>query len=78
MAARKMIRIREKWNIELEAMTVGLVSVSRAKRCMHHIFEFYEETFPDHNLKATADFSLKNSKGSQASNPRQHHIRASH
>jgi len=31
---------------------------------MHHIFEFYEETFPDHNLKATTDFSLKNSKAS--------------
>jgi hypothetical protein len=72
MAARKMIRIKEKWNSELEAMTAGLISLSRAKRCMHHIFEFYEETFPDHNLKATTDFSLKNSKASptqQSSQP---------
>jgi len=64
MAARKMIRIKEKWSMELEAMSAGLISLSRAKRCMHHIFEFYEETFPDHNLKATTDFSLKNSKAS--------------
>lgn len=34
---------------------------------MHHIFEFYEETFPDHNLKATTDFTLKNSKTSEQS-----------
>jgi hypothetical protein len=67
MASRKMIRIKEKWCEELEVMTVGLISVSRAKRCMHHIFEFYEETFPDHNLKATTDFSLKNSKASMNS-----------
>lgn len=37
------------------------VSSSKVKRCMHHIFEFYEETFPKHNFKATADFSAKQS-----------------
>lgn len=52
MAARKMIRIKNKWTPELEVMAGSKASAARVKRCMHHIFEFYEDTFPDHNLKA--------------------------
>jgi hypothetical protein len=66
MAARKMIRIKQKWTEELDIMAGGKLSAAKVKRCMHHIFEFYEETFPDHNLKATADLSMKASIASNS------------
>jgi hypothetical protein len=51
MAARKMIRVKEKWNNELYLMSGSRKKASQVKRCMLHIFEFYEETFPEHSLK---------------------------
>ena len=49
-----MIRVKEKWNNELYNIC-GKIPITKVKRCMAHIFEFYEETFPEHNLQATVD-----------------------
>jgi len=62
MAARKMIRIKQKWSSELQAMIEGRVKESKIKRCMAHIFEYYEETFPDHALRATVDLDSDDEK----------------
>lgn len=51
MAARKMVRVKEKWPRELELMSGQRKKASQIKRCMMHIFEFYEETFPEHSLQ---------------------------
>lgn len=45
-----MIKIKDKWPNELINMTGGRKKANQIKRCMMHIFEFYEETFPDHSL----------------------------
>lgn len=49
MAARKMVKVLDKWNRELTVMTGRGRSnkeLSQIKRCMLHIFEVYEEAFP--------------------------------
>ena len=52
MAARKMMKLKEKWPQELYNMTGQRKKASQIKRCMNHIFEFYEETFPEQSIKA--------------------------
>jgi len=51
MAARKMVRVKDKWSNELFLMSGMRKKANQVKRCMMHIFEFYEETFPEHSLK---------------------------
>jgi hypothetical protein len=48
MAARKMVKVQDKWPNELYLMSGLRKKSTQIKRCMMHIFEFYEETFPDH------------------------------
>ena len=50
MAARKMIKVKDKWPHEMYLMTGFRKKATQIKRCMMHIFEFYEETFPEHSL----------------------------
>lgn len=50
MAARKMTKLKEKWPIELFYMTGMKKKSSQLKRCVTHIFEFYEEAFPEHMI----------------------------
>jgi hypothetical protein len=52
MAARKMMKLKEKWPQELFLMTGQRKKANQIKRCMNHIFEFYEETFPEQSIKA--------------------------
>jgi hypothetical protein len=52
MAARKMIKVKEKWPLDLYLMTGQRKKAQQIKRCMIHIFEFYEETFPEHSIKS--------------------------
>jgi Cyclin, C-terminal domain len=52
MAARKMMKLKEKWPNELYLMTGQRKKANQIKRCMNHIFEFYEETFPEQSIKA--------------------------
>jgi hypothetical protein len=54
LAARKMVKVLDKWPTELQMLTGK--KQSQVKRCMTHIFEFYEETFPQHTL-ATSESS---------------------
>lgn len=54
MAARKMVKVLDKWPSELIIMTSKGKpgrEISQIKRCMLHIFEVYEEAFPSHNQK---------------------------
>ncbi len=51
MAARKMVKLLDKWPIELARMTMRGAKkqgkeYSQIKRCMLHIFECYQEEFP--------------------------------
>lgn len=49
MKARKMVKILDKWPIELQKLTQrGKQSkeLSQIKRCMLHISECYEDNFP--------------------------------
>ena len=34
--------------------------MTQIKRCMTHIFEFYEETFPEHSLAQQTNFNANN------------------
>jgi hypothetical protein len=61
MAARKMIRTKDKWPTALDFIC-GQPQISKVKRCMNHIFEFHEEAFPEHKLQPNAD--LASSQGS--------------
>lgn len=49
MKARKMVKILDKWPVELQKLTQrGKQSkeLSQIKRCMLHISECYEDNFP--------------------------------
>jgi hypothetical protein len=50
MAARKVVKLKEKWPIDLERITTK--KKSQAKRCMLHVLEVYDETF---GKKASSD-----------------------
>jgi len=65
MAARKMVRTQDKWPEELVLMTGGRKTQKQVKRAMIHIFEFYEEAFPEHSLK-NQGISAVNSEKSEA------------
>lgn len=69
MAARKMMKLKEKWPQELYFMTGQRKKASQIKRCMNHIFEFYEETFPEQSIKAFD--SLSTSAGDDKSAAKQ-------
>lgn len=62
MAARKMIRVKDKWPSSLDFIC-GHPSITKIKRCMTHIFEFHEEAFPEHALQPSTD--LASSHGSE-------------
>lgn len=51
MAARKIVKVEQKWPNELFLMSTLKKKETQIKRCMVHIFEFYEETFPEDSLK---------------------------
>ena len=73
MAARKIVRVQQKWPNELFLMSGLKKKETQIKRCMVHIFEFYEETFPEDSLttmqrQGTSDKSV-------ASRNERHHTR---
>lgn len=50
LAARKMVKVIDKFPNELMLIAGVNKKLSSIKRCMMHIFEFYEETFPENSL----------------------------
>ena len=65
IAARKMVKVIDKFPKELMLMANANKKVSSIKRCMMHIFEFYEETFPENSLQTQDTFSNENSEKSE-------------
>ncbi len=59
-ASRKMLKLETKWPAELEnALALGFRKFSHIKRCAAHIFELYEEMFPEEVAEAKKESELE-------------------